>query len=114
MIARCIGLVMMPLLAGCATVTPGEWRGSRTFIGAVRVDVPVTQGDVQAFRVRMLGLGAGRDGVMLGWQDGQWVIADPARCQMVVIIRSEAEAANAAQVLRQLEGQDICVVNEGQ
>lgn len=103
----------MALLAGCTTVTPGEWQGTRTFIGAVRVNMPVTSGDVQAVRVRSLGVGAGATGVHLGWEDGDWVIADPAKCQMVVIIRSDAQAANAAQVLRQLEGQDICVVNNG-
>ncbi len=100
------------MLAGCATVVPGEWTGSRTFVGLVRVDMPVAAGDVQAVRVRTLGAGGGGAGVFLGWEDGNWIVADPARCQLLVIVRSPVEVENAARVLRELRGQNACLVDE--
>ncbi len=99
-------------LAGCSTVVPGQWTGSRTFVGVVRVDMPVTQGDVQAVRVRTLGAGGGEAGVFLGWEDGAWIVADPAQCQLLVIVRSPVEVENAARVLRELRGQNACLVDE--
>lgn len=105
-------LVLLAMLSGCASVTPGEWRGSRTFIGVVRVDMPVTQGSVQAVRVRTLGAGAGPAGAFVGWEDGNWITADPAACQLLIIIRHAAEADNAARVLRALGGQQPCIVDE--
>jgi hypothetical protein len=105
-------LMMAALLCGCASVVPGQWTGSRTFIGVVRVDMPVVEGDVQAVRVRTLGTGGGRAGVFLGWEDGNWIVADPAKCQMLVIVRSPAEAENAARVLHELRGQNACLVDE--
>lgn len=99
-------------LTGCATVVPGQWTGSRTFVGVVRVDMPVVQGDVQAVRVRTLGAGAGSAGVFLGWEDGNWIVADPAQCQLLVVVRSPVEAENAARVLRELRGQNACLVDE--
>lgn len=99
-------------LSGCATVVPGQWTGTRTFVGVVRVDMPVTQGDVQAVRVRTLGAGAGRTGVFMGWEDGNWIVADPAKCQLLVVIRSSVEVDNAARVLHELRGQNACLVDE--
>lgn len=111
-IAATASLGLGVLLGGCASVVPGEWTGSRTYIGMVRVEMQPTVGDMQIIDVRTLGLAAGRSGVMLGWEQGSWVIADPAQCQLVVIIRSPTEAENAARVLRELRGQRACLVNE--
>lgn len=99
-------------LTGCSTVVPGHWTGSRTFVGVVRVDMPVTEGDVQAVRVRTLGAGGGGAGVFLGWEDGEWIVADPAQCQLLVVVRSPVEVENAARVLRELRGQNACLVDE--
>jgi len=103
------------LLTACTSVTVGEGGGETiTGIGVVRVELPPTKGGVVA--VKRSGLGLGWDelpagGAWLGYSDSEWVIADPGDCQLLVIIRSAAEAENAAKVLFALEGSSPCVVD---
>lgn len=89
----------------------GEEGRTRTFIGIVRVTTPEAQGDVSAIEVSTAGLGFDRSGFFLGWQSGNWVEADPAKCQMLVIIRSAAQAEHAASVINSLKGEELCVAD---
>ena len=102
-------------LAGCTHVTVGEGGGEEIVgIGLVRIELPRTQGSLLA--IGRSGVGIGWDGLpgggaWLGYSGGQWVIADPAECQLLVIIRSPAEAENAARVLAALAGGSPCIVD---
>jgi hypothetical protein len=111
-------LLTMLMLApgGCTTVdvAPGEAR-TLTAIGIVRVKVPAVPSGTLV--VERSGVGLGWDdlpggGVWLGFSAGQWVIADPAQCQLVVIVRTKAQAENAVDVLSKLKGEAICVVDQ--
>lgn len=97
-------------LCGCTTVRVGEGGRSAYFIGAVRLVLPDAAGKTQAVEIQSLGLGWDA-GPYLGWRAGKWVIADPKDCQLLVIIRSPAQAENAAKVLQALGGQEPCIVD---
>lgn len=80
------------------------------FLGLVRVVVPERQGKLAAVDVKALGAGWDK-GPFLGWQAGNWIVADPADCQLLVVIRSPAQAENAAKVLQSLRGQNACIAD---
>jgi hypothetical protein len=106
---RCL-LAATLVLGGCATVDANGHDRSRWFVGIVRVVLPDTQGKVAAINVKSLG--AGWDsGPFLGWKAGNWIITNPADCQLLVVIRSPAQAENAAKVLQSLKGQQPCIVD---
>lgn len=98
------------LLAGCASVEPGRSANRQFHLGAVSVRVPTTSGNVSAVSVKTLGIGWD-NGLYLGWRSGAWVTADPSKCQLLIIIRSAAEAANAIKIIKSLEGQEPCIVD---
>lgn len=98
------------MLGGCAGIDLAPSGESRLYVGVVRVKVPAKSGNLVAISVDALGAGW-RQGPWLGWQSDSWVEADPAKCQLLIVIRSAAEARNAAEVLRALEGRDACVVD---
>ena len=81
---------------------------SATYVGIVRVIAPDHPGDLTAAEIKVLGVGWDR-GPFAGWKAENRVSADPSECQLLVIIRSAAQAENAAHVLRQLRGQDLCI-----
>jgi hypothetical protein len=100
------------LLPACAAqnVENGAGARTRTFVGIVQVTTPARAGDLAAVDIKTLGLGWDA-GPWLGWRAGSWISADPAKCQLLVVIRATAEAANAAQVLQTLKGKDLCVAD---
>jgi hypothetical protein len=81
-----------------------------TFVGIVRVEVPDTAGKLAAVDVRSLGIGWD-NGPYLGWKAGNWVVADPANCQLLIVIRTPAQAQNAAKVIESLGGQNACIAD---
>lgn len=97
-------------LGGCTSVQLTERGGTRTYLGIVRVTVPDRSGNLVAYSVKAAGAGW-QAGPWLGWRSDNWVEADPSKCQLLVVIRSAAEARNAAEVLRALGGRDACVVD---
>lgn len=103
-------LLPLALLAACTTVQAGEGRSSRLFVGVVRVVMPERKGDVTAIEVKALGIGWD-SGPFIGWRAGSWITADPAKCQLLIIIRSPAQAENAAKVIQSLEGQEPCIAD---
>lgn len=109
---RIVGLAgLAMLLTGCTTVQPGGKTGrSAVYVGIVRVQWPEAAGQTQALSVKTLGVGW-EAGPYLGWKSGQWVVADPRDCQLLIIIRSAAQAENAVQILESLKGQKPCIAN---
>jgi len=107
--ARFVVIVAL-LLAGCTSVEPGRAPRSQFHLGAVAVRVPKTVGNVTAVSVKTLGV-SWDDGLNIGWRSGAWITADPAKCQLLIIIRNAAEAANAIKIIKSLEGQQPCIVD---
>ena len=103
-----LGAVAMAI--GACAQNPAAGHSSTTHLGIVKVVRPTTAGATSVTDVRALGIGWDK-GVWLGWRAGSWIEADPSRCQIVIIIRSAAEAANAVSVLRAIEGTKPCVVD---
>jgi hypothetical protein len=103
-------LIFACLAAGCTTVEPGGGSRSAFLLGATSVRIPRTQGEVSAIAVRTLGFGWD-GGPFLGWRSGNWITADPANCQLLIVIRSAVETANAVRIINALEGQNPCIVD---
>jgi hypothetical protein len=99
------------LLTGCfrAQITNTGVR-TKTYIGVTRVAFGHEKGDLTATDVRTLGLGWDA-GPWLGWRADNWVSADPAKCQLLVVIRRTVEAATAQSIMQSLEGRNLCVAN---
>ena len=72
--------------------------------------MPQVEGYTVVSDVKTLGAGWDR-GVFVGWHAGSWIVADPARCQFVIVIRSAAQAENARTILKQLGERDLCLVD---
>lgn len=101
---------MSLLLASC-TVSGAQGHGSaRLYLGLVRVVTPSKTGNLSAIDAQVLGLGWDK-GPFLGWKAGSWIEADPAQCQLVIIIRSAAQAENAVRVLQSLKGEQPCIAD---
>lgn len=98
------------VLAGCTTIDLGSNGDTKTLVGIVRITLPAKSGDLTAIDGKTLGLGWD-GGPFLGFRKASWVIASPDECQLLVIVRSPVEAANAAQVLERLKGETICVAD---
>ena len=109
------------VLASCITVTPGTTRSevSKYYFGLVKLVTPETDPRITAFNVKTLGLSID-NGLTLGWRSNERVLVPlrvsdianqpyEATCSIVVIVRSNLEAAHAAQVLRSMEGERVCV-----
>ncbi len=98
------------LLAGCTTVRLGSTGETKTVVGIARIELPKTEGAMAAIGVKTFGFGWD-GGPFLGFHESSWVIASPAECQLVVIVRSDVAAENAKQVLERLKGENICVAD---
>lgn len=103
-------------LAGCSVVNVGSGEQlDMLAVGVVRVRVPVVADGLVA--VERSGVGLGWDslpggGAYLGWSEGKWVMADPSKCQLLVIVRTAAQADNAKLILNKLEGESPCIVDQ--
>jgi hypothetical protein len=100
------------LCQGCTVALPAEGPTREIVsVGITRIVVPERKGNLVAFRRSSLGLGFGdatASAAWLGFDRSEWVIADPAKCQLLVVIRDDVEAENAARILESLKGEDIC------
>lgn len=100
----------------CTTIIVGEDSTHEILsLGVTRVVVPERKGELIAFKRTGFGLGYGNaigDAAWLGLDSSEWVIADPGNCQMLVVIRSDAEAESAAKILERLDGEDVCYVKD--
>jgi hypothetical protein len=97
-------------LCGCTSIGDDKRGISRIFVGVVRVKLPQHGDGLSAIDVKALGLGWD-GGPWLGWRNGNWVVADPSRCQLLVIIRTPVQADNAIRILSSLGEQPICVAD---
>lgn len=102
------------LCSGCTVTLPAEGPTREIVsVGITRIIVPERKGNLVAFRRGSLGLGFGdatASAAWLGFDRSEWVIADPASCQLLVVIREDVEADNAARILESLKGENVCYV----
>jgi hypothetical protein len=112
-----IGIVATAL-TGCTVINVGAGEQiDMLAVGVVRVRVPVVADGLVA--VERSGVGLGWDslpggGAYLGWSEGKWVIADPAKCQLLVIVRTADQAASAKTILSEWEGDSPCIVDQSE
>jgi hypothetical protein len=108
-------LAAMGLLAGCTSVQIDSGGGGTIAgVGLYRITVPETKGSLLAIEQTGVGLGwsdVPEQAAWLGFRESQWVIADPAQCQLLIIIKSAAQAENAAKIINLLEGEQPCIVD---
>jgi hypothetical protein len=101
-------------LTGCVVVEVGDRDGgqrtARTHIGITRIVTPEVPDGLSAVEVKTLGVGWDK-GPFLGWHAGNWITADPAKCQLVVIVRTPLDAEHAARIMQAMEGQDPCIAD---
>ncbi|MGB5483860.1 hypothetical protein [Parasphingorhabdus sp.] len=104
-------------LTGCTTINMVQQDGvaatayqQSTHIGITRLRLPASQGNVQAADIKTLGVGW-QSGPFIGWNASNLVTADPSECQLLIVVRSAAQAENAAKIISSLEGQDPCIVD---
>jgi hypothetical protein len=113
-------------LSACASVSvidnrvgeDGRESQTHRYFGFVEVVVPKASHDIEAVRIQSAGI-AIEQGLSIGWRETETVLVplkvnedgstpDEATCSLVVIIRSGSEAAHAAELLRNIEGDGIC------
>lgn len=101
---------------GCTSVSVGSADGQEfAGIGFYRVRLPATQGTLVAVEREGVGLGWGNlagAGVFLGYDKTEWVIADPADCQLLIVIKSAAQAEHAKEIIALLGDQSPCIVDQ--
>jgi hypothetical protein len=78
--------------------------------GLTIVNAPAATPDLTSYKIQTFGVGSG-DGVFVGWQQREGVLAAPDKCHLAIIIRSDVAAENARQILGMLNGDDVCVAN---
>jgi hypothetical protein len=104
------------LCQGCTVTLPADGPTREIIsVGITRIVVPERKGNLVAFRRSSLGLGFGdatASAVWAGFDSSEWVIADPAKCQLLVVIREDVEAENAARILESLKGENVCYVKD--
>ena len=102
--------------SGCTSVSVGTADGQEfAGIGFYRVKLPATQGTLVAVDREGVGLGWGSlagSGAYLGYDKSEWVIADPAECQLLIVIKSAAQAENAQEIIALLGDQSPCIVDQ--
>jgi hypothetical protein len=116
MAGRAWGAILPLATLGACTTIELDPNGSRrvTAVGIVQVRMPSSTGDLTVIERTGVGLGLDRlpgGGAWLGYSDAGWILADPAQCQMIVVIRSSAQARSALQILSQV-GETACVVDQ--
>jgi hypothetical protein len=111
------GLLLMLGSQGCTTINLVPEEGSKLsgvrnqlFVGALKVRIPESEGNIQAVDIKTLGVGW-QKGPFLGWNASNLVTANPSSCQLLIIIRTPAEADNALKIISSLEGQNPCIVD---
>jgi hypothetical protein len=115
--AAVFALFLTSVLTACTTISMAPPEGglisksrSLTILGMTRIRFPEIRGNISAIDVRSLGAGW-QTGPFLGWNGSSMITADPGKCQLIIVIRSAVEAANAAKVLEQLKGENLCVAD---
>lgn len=103
-------------IGGCASISVGTADGQQfAGIGFYQVRLPAAQGTLVAVERESVGIGWGSlagSAAFLGYDKSEWVIADPENCQLLIVIKSAAQAKNAKQIIELLGDQSPCIVDQ--
>lgn len=120
MVKKLISFWLAPIfLTACTSVKIADDGGeTHQYFGFVSIQVPETDKRIKAYKISSYGL-AIENGLLIGARDTEMVLVplndgegaapDEATCSMVVIVRSGAEAEHAHNILKNLEGDTICL-----
>lgn len=97
--------------AGCTTISINDGQALQGhYLGIVSVRVPDGQSGMTAVEAKNFGASFA-DGVNLGWSSQSLVTADPAGCQIMIIVRSAAQLANVQEITKGLKGEKLCLAD---
>ena len=111
-----IGRLVAPLLlgcgsAGCTTISINDGQALQGhYLGLVSVRVPEAHTGMTAVEAKNFGASFA-EGVNLGWSSQSLVTADPAGCQIMIIVKSAAQIANVQQIAKGLKGEKLCLAD---
>lgn len=108
-----LALAVAALCNGCARtirIGPGDDLLARSF-GLTTVRGDLTGRSLLAYQIRTLGAGSDAQSVFVGWNHSEQVRADPAACQLIVIVRSDAALESARPILEDLKGSSPCIAD---
>ena len=105
----CASMILGATCVSCTTLTGPESRPS-IFVGILRLKpAPKSDGAV-ASSTTALGAAAGLDAAFIGFRKSTRISADPAKCQILILVRSDAELEETTNLLKSLErGSSVCV-----
>jgi hypothetical protein len=103
-------------IGGCTSISVGSADGQEfAGIGFYRVKLPATQGSLVAVDRESVGIGWGSlvgSAAFLGYDKSEWIVADPENCQLLIVIKSAAQAENAKEIIELLGDQSPCIVDQ--
>lgn len=120
MIRLVLALMTLTLLGACTSIRTTDRDGkSYRYFGFVEVVVPKVERDIEAVKIESAGI-ALEKGLSVGWRENETVLVplrenaegpqpNEATCGIVVVVRSNAEAEQARDTLKDLKGDNICL-----
>lgn len=111
-----IGRLVAPLLlvgasAGCTTISINDGQALQGhYLGLVSVRVPKGNTGMTAVEAKNFGASFA-EGVNLGWSSQSLVTADPAGCQIMIIVKSAAQIENVQEIAKGLKGEKLCLAD---
>lgn len=97
--------------AGCTTISINDGQALQGhYLGLVSVRVPKTHQGMTAVEAKNVGASFA-DGVNFGWSSQSLVTADPAGCQIMIIVKSAAQLANVQEIVNGLKGEKLCLAD---
>lgn len=98
-------------VAGCTTISINDGRALQGhYLGFVSVRVPEAEQGMTAVEAKNFGASFA-EGVNLGWSSQSLVTADPAGCQIMIIVRSTVQLANVQEITKGLKGEKLCLAD---
>lgn len=111
-----LGLPSVALLvAGCTTIEPsqnlGEEASSRLLVGIVQVRTQEQPGQLVGRQTKVLGADLSRERILIGIASDTKFVADPAQCQVVIVIKRKSDLAAAQNLVNQFKGGNACIAD---
>lgn len=103
------------LTSGCASVDAGDDRGarssSRLLVGIVQVRTHEQPGQLVGWQTGVLGAELSQRRLLIGLGTEAKFEADPAKCQVVIVIKRKADVAAAQHLVNQFNGGNACIAD---
>lgn len=103
------------LVSGCASVETGNGLGpnvsSRLLVGLVLVRTHEQPGQLIGWQTGVLGAEVSRRRMLIGLGSEAKFEADPAKCQVVIVIKRQTDLAAAQNLVNQFKGGNACIAD---